>query len=101
MKTSKAKTPRAAKVKGAKSTAVNGNGIHPVAENSIEMVAQSAIPEIMTESVISAATPITPTIEQVRMRAYELYLERGATPGGELHDWIRAERELSEVRARP
>ena len=34
---------------------------------------------------------------QIRERAYELYEERGCTPGQESEDWFRAER---EVRAR-
>ena len=34
---------------------------------------------------------------QIRERAYELYVERGRTPGSENEDWIRAEQ---EVRAR-
>jgi hypothetical protein len=32
--------------------------------------------------------------DAIRQRAYELYLERGATPGGESEDWIVAEREV-------
>jgi hypothetical protein len=32
--------------------------------------------------------------EQIRMRAYELYLERGAEPDDGLEDWLRAEREF-------
>jgi Protein of unknown function (DUF2934) len=32
--------------------------------------------------------------EKIRGRAYELYLERGEQPGGELDDWLQAEREL-------
>jgi len=28
------------------------------------------------------------------MRAYEIYLTRGASPGRELDDWLAAEREL-------
>ncbi len=32
--------------------------------------------------------------EEVRLRAYELYLERGAIPGDEVRDWLQAEREL-------
>jgi Protein of unknown function (DUF2934) len=35
-----------------------------------------------------------PTHEQIALRAYQVYLERGATPGNELEDWTRAEREL-------
>jgi hypothetical protein len=32
--------------------------------------------------------------ERVQQRAYELYEERGATPGHELEDWTRAEAEV-------
>jgi hypothetical protein len=34
--------------------------------------------------------------DQVRRRAYEIYLERGAVIGDPLEDWARAERELRE-----
>ena len=33
--------------------------------------------------------------EEIRNRAYEIYLQRGAQPGCELEDWLQAERELS------
>ena len=33
--------------------------------------------------------------EQIRLRAYEIYLERGGTDGHDLEDWILAERELT------
>jgi hypothetical protein len=36
--------------------------------------------------------------EVIRMRAYELYLERGDEPSDSLNDWLRAERELYEPR---
>ena len=32
--------------------------------------------------------------DEIRRRAYEIYLERGGQPGGELDDWLQAEREL-------
>jgi hypothetical protein len=32
--------------------------------------------------------------EEIRCRAYEIYLERGEQPGSELDDWLQAEREL-------
>ena len=32
--------------------------------------------------------------EEIRLRAYEIYLERGEQPGRELDDWFQAEREL-------
>jgi HSP20 family molecular chaperone IbpA len=34
------------------------------------------------------------TFEEIRKRAFELFERRGSTPGGELEDWIQAERDL-------
>ncbi len=33
--------------------------------------------------------------EEIKRRAYELYLERGEEPGRDLEDWLEAERELA------
>jgi hypothetical protein len=38
-----------------------------------------------------------PTEEEIRRRAYEIYLQHGAVSGGELDDWLRAERELNRI----
>ena len=38
-----------------------------------------------------------PSHEEIRRRAYEIYLERGDSPGDELDDWLRAERELQKI----
>ncbi len=35
--------------------------------------------------------------DTVRLRAYHLYLQRGAAPGNELDDWLQAERELRQA----
>jgi hypothetical protein len=32
--------------------------------------------------------------EEIRLRAYEIYLERGEQPDCDLDDWLQAEREL-------
>ncbi len=32
--------------------------------------------------------------EQIRIRAYELYEQRGQEPGNELQDWLQAETEI-------
>src|SRR5260370_4223744 len=32
--------------------------------------------------------------EEIRRRAYEIYLERGEQPGRDLYDWLQAESEL-------
>lgn len=34
--------------------------------------------------------------QEIRNRAYEIYLQRGAEPGDEAQDWFQAERELTE-----
>ena len=42
-----------------------------------------------------------PTHEEIALRAYEIYLERGGAPGDALEDWTRAERELTEKNTKP
>jgi Protein of unknown function (DUF2934) len=42
-----------------------------------------------------AARPVgDPTDEDIRARAYQMYLERGGHHGLDFDDWLRAEREL-------
>ena len=38
-----------------------------------------------------------PSREQIRLRAYEIYIERGGLPGNELDDWLQAEGELERA----
>jgi hypothetical protein len=42
-------------------------------------------------------TQPTITEEDVRLRAFEIYLRRGDNPGDALGDWLQAERELKEA----
>jgi hypothetical protein len=42
----------------------------------------------------------SPQLEEIRIRAYEIYIERGGQPGHDLDDWLQAEREL-EPKVRP
>lgn len=37
-----------------------------------------------------------PTREEIELRAYEIYLERGGAHGQDVEDWLQAERELLE-----
>lgn len=39
--------------------------------------------------------------DRVAMRAYELYLARGASDGGDFDDWLAAEREIASSNGRP
>jgi Protein of unknown function (DUF2934) len=36
------------------------------------------------------------SLEEIELRAYEIYLERGGEEGNELEHWLAAERELTE-----
>jgi len=49
----------------------------------------------------SVAAKIEPTQEEIALRAYHIYLERGCTPGNPFDDWVRAERELIENDGKP
>jgi len=45
---------------------------------------------------VSDFNKIVPTQEEIELRAYEIYLQRGGEDGNELNDWIAAEKELTE-----
>jgi len=38
-----------------------------------------------------------PSEEQIRARAYEIYLQRGSRPNREMDDWLQAEYELMQL----
>ncbi|HEY1730798.1 MAG TPA: DUF2934 domain-containing protein [Terriglobales bacterium] len=92
-----AKAPRdkesaAPKKRNPKVTPGNGNGVH--AENGNGAVATPV--KVSTE--ISSETQFTPNLdEQIRARAYELYLQRGESGGSPEQDWLRA---IEEIRGR-
>lgn len=45
--------------------------------------------------------PETPALEDdIRLRAYQLYEERGRQDGHELDDWLRAEEEITKQKTR-
>jgi DUF2934 family protein len=41
-----------------------------------------------------SAQAAAPTEEEIALRAYEIYLERGKTDGNDVDDWLQAEYEL-------
>lgn len=45
----------------------------------------------------SPRTTHVPTVEQIRVRAYEKYCARNGAPGNPIIDWLEAERELRGV----
>ena len=38
------------------------------------------------------------SLEEIRLRAYELHLEKGCAHGQDLEDWLQAEQELAAKR---
>ena len=40
--------------------------------------------------------PVRPVYEEIALRAYQIYLERGCTAGDATQDWLLAEQELTE-----
>ena len=51
-------------------------------------------PASTAPDVSSSAIGFEPTEEDIRMRAYHRYLERGGGHGMDFEDWLEAEREL-------
>ena len=58
-----------------------------------------AIPLPSSSPTTTQDAPLRPTVSEndVRLRAYELYIQRGAAPGNDVGDWLQAERELQAV----
>jgi len=45
--------------------------------------------------------PGAPAREEIELRAYQIYVERGGTHGQDVDDWLQAERELVEKSSQP
>jgi len=52
--------------------------------------------KISKGAIVSASNKKVPTHEEIALRAFEIYLKRGGESGGELDDWLAAEKELTE-----
>jgi len=62
---------------------------------------KTGTPPSATTKKPRAAAKTAPTREEIALRAYQIYQERGGSPGYELEDWTRAERELMEKSSKP
>ena len=72
----KAKTPRAT----------------PINKQVLTMPEVGSVPTVRKTSPVSSSS--VDLAAQIRERAYQLYQERGNTPGHENEDWLKAEREV-------
>jgi hypothetical protein len=59
---------------------------------SPEAASESSAPPATAPAAVESAQTLDP--ERIAMRAYELYLERGAVDGAAMEDWLLAEEEL-------
>ena len=46
------------------------------------------------EEAVKTSTEDPPRLAEIRIRAYEIYVERNGQPGDDLSDWLQAEREI-------
>ena len=56
----------------------------------------NSIPTTPETNNTSELTRARPTEEEIAVRAYHIYLERGDAEGSPSDDWLQAERELAE-----
>ena len=63
-------------------------------------VAATPAPQVAQDATSGHAERFDVTHDQIAVRAYHLYLERGGHTGDQFHDWVTAERELREQFAR-
>jgi hypothetical protein len=56
------------------------------------------IPSPITPDALKTPEPtgVQPSEEEIAVRAYYIYMERGGVDGNAAEDWLQAERELSE-----
>ncbi|HUI84847.1 MAG TPA: DUF2934 domain-containing protein [Candidatus Binatia bacterium] len=67
----------------------SGNGVH--AGNGKGAVAESVTPS----AAVANQVQLSPGLEErIRLRAYELYQERGGSGGSPEQDWLRAQAEI-------
>jgi hypothetical protein len=73
----------------------------PAALMSISGEAQDASPRESAadwQRTASSAMASEPSDDDIRMRAYQRYVERGAGEGRQFEDWLEAERELKSAK---
>ena len=68
----------------------------PTGPRLVRKSAPKSAPKRAAEPV---STPPEVTLEQIALRAYELFVQEGFTHGHHVDHWLRAERELMDVTA--
>lgn len=82
----------------AKSTKKTGTGTKPATRKTTTKTTTTT--RNATVPKTRAAADIQLTADQIRQRAYEIYLRRNGGPGDQTSDWVQAEQELRRELAR-
>jgi hypothetical protein len=77
------------KKRARKTTPKAGNGAHVDNGNGALAQAVPVAPKVAKQTHLSSSME-----EQIRRRAYELYLQRGGHGGSPEQDWLRAQEEI-------
>jgi hypothetical protein len=72
---------------------VSGGGVEPVQGDTVAEAPGASESAPSTDSVSMSSSP---SDEDVRLRAYHRYLERGGGHGMDFEDWLEAERDLKD-----
>jgi hypothetical protein len=69
-------------------------------ESKPKRIRRKATPELSTrasaESTADDLSPLAPSDDDIRRRAYQRYQERGGNHGQHFDDWLEAEKELKK-----
>lgn len=80
---------------GANGTAIDQNQKTPKSALRSSFASDSnSSNEILTSRATDTSVHPSVSEEQIRRRAYELYVQRGGVGGNQADDWLRAEAEL-------
>lgn len=82
-------------VRGRKPAYGARNNAGGMARNNPSQMVRQVPGNTPTSTARSATRPArAPTLEQIRLRAFQIYESRGCVHGHDIEDWTQAEREL-------
>jgi hypothetical protein len=76
------------------SNPVTGKEMNMPSKSKGKIATAANVSPIQAEETAEASVRNAAREDEIRLRAYEIYLQRGAEPGREVDDWLQAEREL-------
>ena len=77
---------------------ITNHNASAVADSTSEAMTIGGTDTTQPEAVVEEAELLLPSTreQEIRIRAYEIYLQRGLEFGDETQDWLQAERELAK-----